>query len=58
MFKSVSGVIWGVDINAFYFTGKFLLKCLEGKEVVTEDKTIVEQIVVRNAVFNPILRRK
>jgi hypothetical protein len=44
MFKGASGVVGRVYVDTFYLAGKFLFQGFEGKEVVAENKAVVENI--------------
>jgi hypothetical protein len=36
MFKGAAGIVGRVNVDAFYFTGKFLFQGFEGEEVVED----------------------
>jgi hypothetical protein len=54
MFKGAAGVVGRVDVDAFYLAGKFLFQGFEGKEIVAEDKAVVEDVFLAGAVFGMV----
>jgi hypothetical protein len=50
MLKGAAGVVRWVDKDAFDFTGELLFEGLEGQQVVTEYKHVIENIVIGDAV--------
>jgi hypothetical protein len=44
MLKGTAGVVGRVYVDAFYLAGKFLFQGFEGKEVVAENKAVVEDV--------------
>ena len=45
-----SRIVRRVDENTFDLTGELLFECFEGEEVVTEDETVIEKVVISHAV--------
>ena len=54
MGEGAAGVVRRVDENAFHLARKLRLQCLERQQVVTKDQSIVEDVVVRNAMLGVI----
>jgi len=52
--KSISGVIGRVNIDALDPAGEFRFQGFEGKEVVAENETVIEEILVAYPVFGVI----
>jgi len=50
MLKGRTRIVWWVDVDALDFPRELLLQRLEGEEVIPENKTVVEDIVVCDAV--------
>lgn len=50
MLKGAACIIRRVDEDAFDLAGEFLFERLEGEQVVTKDKAVVEDVVVGDAV--------
>ena len=43
VFERDPGVVRWVDVDAFDLAGKLLFESFEGKQVVAEDETVIEQ---------------
>ena len=54
VFKSVAGIVRGVDVDALYAAGIILLEGFEGEEVVAMNEHIVEDIVIRHSFIRMI----
>src|SRR5712691_7962299 len=54
MRESGSSIVRRVNVDALDLTGELLFERFEGEEVVAEDETIVEKIVVSHAVRSVI----
>jgi hypothetical protein len=54
MLKSTAGIVGRVDVDAFYFAGKFLFQGFEGQEVVAEDEAIVKHVFSTDAVLGMV----
>jgi hypothetical protein len=54
MFKGAAGVVGRVNVNTFYFAGKFLFQGFEGKEVVAEYEMVIEDVFFTGAVLGVI----
>ena len=51
MLESAARVVRGIDKDALDLAGELLFQRLEGEEIVAEDEAVIEEIVVRNAMF-------
>jgi hypothetical protein len=52
--KGASGVVGWIYVDTFYFAGKFLFQGFEGKEIVTEDQAVVEDVFFASAVWGVV----
>ena len=48
VFKCTPSVIRWINVYTFDLVDEFLFQCLEGKQIVTKDKAVVENIVISN----------
>jgi hypothetical protein len=54
MFKGAAGVVRWVYVDTFYLAGKFLFQGFEGKEVITEDQAVVEDVFFAGTVWGVV----
>jgi hypothetical protein len=54
MFERASSVVWWIDKDALDLPCKLLLQRLEGEEIISKDKAVVEYIVVCDSVWGVI----
>ncbi len=50
MIESIASIIWWINVNTFNLPSKLLLQCLQGQQIIAEDKPVVEDILVRHPV--------
>ena len=46
MVKSITSVIWWINIDALYLASIVLFQCLKRKQVISMDEHIVEYVVI------------
>src|SRR5580693_7822241 len=51
MLERATSVIWRVNENTFHLPGKPLFQSLQTKKVVTKNKLVVKNIIVRRALL-------
>jgi hypothetical protein len=54
MLKGAAGIVGRVYVDTFYLAGKFLFQGFEGKEIVTEDQTIVKDVFFAGTVWGMV----
>lgn len=54
MLKCIAGVIRRINVNALNLARELLFERFEGKEVVAENKSVVEDVVVRDSVLRVV----
>ncbi len=54
MRKCCPCVVRWIDIDTLYLSRKLLFQCLEGEEIVSKDKAVVEDIVVCDSMWSVI----
>ena len=54
MRKCAARVVWRINKNALHLAGKFMFQRLQRQQVVAKDQPVVENVVVRNALFGVI----
>ena len=50
VFKGTARVVRRVNIDTLDFASKLLFQCLKGKEVVAKDKSVIEDVMVGDAM--------
>ena len=54
MGKGATSVVRRVDENAFHLASKLRFQCLERQQVITENESVVEDVVVRNPMLGVV----
>ena len=49
--KCAAGIIWRIDVNASDLSSKFMFQRLQRKEVISEDQLVIEDVILRDALF-------
>jgi hypothetical protein len=54
MIESATSIIWRVDVNALDLANELLFQRLESQQVVPEDQSVVEPVILRHTMLRVI----
>jgi hypothetical protein len=54
MRERTASVVWRVNENALHLSCKFLFQCLQGEQIVTEDKSVIEAIRLTHSMLGVV----